>query len=472
VAISIIKVKKTLRFRLTAWYVLLLACTLACFSGFLYLQFDKSMLSQLDAALEVAASEILINVVSEDNFPVFQTTQQFKTNKNRLAHAGFAVRLLTEGGEISDGFGDYQTLPLLLPKVKGYQKLTDSSTAWRIYNEPLKSELRDSSHTNIEGWLQVAQSLKPVYRSSERLLVLMLFGFPLMLCLAALGGLFLADRALRPINKIVRTAEAIAPGDFTLRIGNRGTDDEVGRLAMTLDRMLDRLQLGFDREKRFSSDVAHELRTPLTVIKGRIGVTLSRTRSTDEYINTLEDIERETDRLIRLANGLLFLARLEQEQIPTRWHIQDVDLSNILSVLVEQMQHLAELKHISLTENIASELTVQGNGDYLTSLFLNLLDNAIKYTPNGGKVTVKATKVAASKQICISVINTGERIAPEHLPHLFERFYRIEGARSRNNGGDGLGLAIAHEIARLHGGYISVQNQGDREIIFSVCFPN
>jgi heavy metal sensor kinase len=457
--LRLFKAKKTLRFRLTVWYALLLACTLACFSSYLYLQFDKSMLAQLDVALEVTTSEILINIVSEDNVFVFQTTKQFQSKKNRLDRAGFAVRLLNSKGEISGGFGDYQTVPLLLPQVKGYQKLTDSKTAWRVYNYPLKDELRNLSSSNIEGWLQTAQSLKPVHRSSERLLILMLFGFPLVLCFASLGGVFLTDRALHPIDNIIRTAEAIAPGDFTRRIGNRGADDEVGRLAMTFDRMLDRLQLGFDREKRFSSDVAHELRTPLTVIKGRIGVTLSRLRTEDEYVNTLQDIERETDRLIRLTNGLLFLTRLEKEEISTRWHTQDVDISNLLSVLVEQMQPIAELKKILLTEHIASELIVRGNADYLTSLFLNLLDNAIKYTHKDEKVTVKA--IRAKQRICISVINTGEGISSKHLPHLFERFYRVEDARSRHSGGDGLGLAIAYEIARLHGGYIAVTKRND-----------
>jgi heavy metal sensor kinase len=458
------KNKKTLRVRLTAWYVFLLACTLSVFSSYLYLELDRSLLSQLDVALEITALDTLNNVIAESGHPKFQETEQFQANKNNLNHAGFAVRLLDLEGKIWDGFGNYEIVPLYLPKKKGHEKLTDRQTVWRIYNYPLVDRSKKTW-----GWLEVAQSLDLVYKASEHLLKLMWFGFPLMLFLAALGGLFLADRALRPIDKIIRTAEAIEPNDFTRRIGHQGTADEVGRLAMTIDRMLDRIQLGFDRERRFTSDVSHELRTPLTVIKGRIGVTLTRSRSIDEYTKTLETLEVEADRLIRLANGLLYLARLEQKEIPAKWHSSEVDLSNLLSILVEQMQVLANLKSIQLVDLISSDLIMQGNADYITNLFLNLLDNAIKYTPDTGKVTIKGA--SAERKIRIDVINTGEGIPTKHLPYLFDRFYRVENARSRSTGGAGLGLAIAYEIARLHGGSISVESQPQQETTFSVFFP-
>jgi signal transduction histidine kinase len=201
-----------------------------------------------------------------------------------------------------------------------------------------------------------------------------------------------------------------------------------------------------------------------------IGVTLTRPRSLEEYTSTLETLEQEADRLIRLANGLLYLTRLEREEIQTQWHSAEVDLSNLLSVLVEQMQVLADLKNIQLVDRINSDLIMQGNADYLTNLFLNLLDNGIKYTPNTGKVIVKAA--VEKKKIRVDVINTGEGISTKDLPHLFERFYRVENARSRTTGGAGLGLAIAYEIARLHGGSIAVESQPQTETIFSVFLPN
>jgi heavy metal sensor kinase len=469
---KLFKYKKSLRFRLTAWYILLLACTLILFSSYLYLQLHKSLSSQLDKTLEIIAAEVTNDIVTPNGYPTFNRTRHFQNHEKHLTRDGFIGRVLTNEGRIWDGFGSYLEIPLLLPQQQGSQKLSDRQTKWLIYSLPLGSEFGQGQDSTINngGWLQVGQSLNSIERVSDNLLTLMLIGFPLALCFAALGGLFLADRALRPIGKIIRIAEAIEPKDITRRIGYQDSNDEVGRLAMTLDRMLDRIQAGFEREKRFSSDVAHELRTSLTVIKGRIGVTLSRERKVEQYIDTLSNLERETDRLIRLTNGLLFLGRLEKEKLDSGLNTVLVDLSNLLRVLVEQIQPLAYLKKIQLSEQIEPDIAIQGNPDYLTNLFLNLLDNAVKYTPDRGKVTVRST--ITEKQIFISVINTGQGIPAEDLPHLFERFYRVENARSRTTGGDGLGLAIAYEIARLHGGSVLVQSQPQKETIFSVFLPN
>jgi len=461
---KLIKVNKsTVRVRLTAWYVLLLGCTLVLFSSYLYLQLRYSLLGQLDTALEVTASEVLNYCIEQNGTPSFKQTKQFQTISSHLAHAGFAVRLVSSDGKIWDGFGNYQTLPPLVQQKKGYSNLSDRQTIWRVYTQPLRS-------SSVKSWLQVAQSLQPVFEASQHLLTLINFAFPLVLIVAGLGGIFLADQTLRPIARIIHTAQAIGPSDFSRRISYQGPADEVGRLAMTLDRMLDRIQSAFERERRFIADASHELRTPLTAIKGRIGVTLSRSRTPSEYESTLQDLEREADRLIRLTNGLLFLARLEQEEWEeVQWQFSEVDLSNLLSVLAEQMEPLGATGNIFWEENISPELFINGNCDYLTSLFLNLLDNAIKYTPNGGRVKVEAKQEDA--RVRVAIANTGKGIPAEHIPHLFERFYRVESARSLSRGGAGLGLAIAYEIARLHGGSIAVDSQPNQITTFTVFLP-
>ncbi len=459
---KLIKVNKsTVRVRLTVWYVVILGFTLVLFSSYLYLQLRYSLLGQLDTALEVTASEVLNYCIEQDGHPSFRQTKQFQTISNHLAHAGFSLRLVSSDGKIWDGFGNYQTLPPLVQPEKGYSNLSDRQTIWRVYTQPLPSS---------KSWLQVAQSLQPVFEASQHLLTLINFAFPLVLIVAGLGGIFLADRALRPIARIIDTAQAIGPSDFSRRISYQGPADEVGRLAMTFDRMLDRIQSAFERERRFIADASHELRTPLTAIKGRIGVTLSRSRTPSEYESTLQDLEREADRLIRLTNGLLFLARLEQEEWEeVQWQFSEIDLSNLLSVLVEQMEPLGVTGNIFWEENISAELFINGNSDYLTSLFLNLLDNAIKYTPNGGRVKVEAKQEDA--RVRVAIANTGKGISAEHIPHLFERFYRVESARSRSRGGAGLGLAIAYEIARLHGGAIAVESQPNQITTFTVFLP-
>lgn len=453
--------KSTIRVRLTAWYILLLGCTLVLFSTYLYVQLENSLVGQLDTALEITASETSTELIEQNGHPAFKITKKSQAIARQLANAGFAVRLVAPNGQTWDGIGNYQAIPPIVPTKTGYVNLTEHNKIWRIYSQPLPL-------SSTAGWLQVAQSLDPISEASEHLLTLMLFSCPLILLVAGFGGQFLAERALRPIDRIIRTAQAIGADDFTRRIGYQGQPDEVGRLAITLDRMLDRLQAAFEHERRFTADASHELRTPLTVIKGRIGVTLSRPRTSEEYETTLRDLEREVDRLSRLANGLLFLTRLEQRELDYQGYLTNVDLTNLLEVLIEQIQLLAEIKNIAIVANIDPSLCIPGDSDHLTSLFLNLLDNAIKYTLTGGQVTVNAQQFG--RQVRVAVTNTGRGIEPEHLPHLFKRFYRVESARSRSGGGDGLGLAIAYEIVRLHRGAIAVTSQ-NQVTTFTVHLP-
>jgi len=457
--------QRTIRVRLTSWYVLLLGLTLALFSSYLYLQLKRSLLAQLDTALKVTASEILNNLIEDDGQPAFKHTENFQSTARSLVEAGFAVRLIDKDGTVWDSLGNYRTLPPALPTTNGYTNRTNNHTIWRIYSQ--KSLLVSANGSNSVYWLQVAQPLAPVSEALEHLLTLMLVSFPLVLLVAWLGGLFLSDKALDPIDRITRTAQAISASDFTQRINYQGPVDEVARLAITLDRMLDRLQAAFEQERRFTANASHELRTPLTVIKGRIGVTLARLRTPAEYEITLQDLETETDRLIRLTHDLLFLAKLEQK--PSFCQRETVDLSNLLTVLVEQMQPLAEAKQITLVEEFPPELFIQGHPNYLISLFSNLLDNAIKYTLPTGRVTLQAQ--SEENKVLVAVHDTGVGISKEHLPHVFERFYRVEGARSRSTGGAGLGLAIAYEIVRLHSGSLTVESQLNQGTIFTVSLP-
>jgi signal transduction histidine kinase len=282
--------------------------------------------------------------------------------------------------------------------------------------------------------------------------------------------LFLANRLLRPIQSIIQTTQAITATDLSQRIHYQGVMDEIGELAMTVDQMLERLQSTFEREQRFTAAAAHELRTPLTAMKVRLDVSCSRRRSVEDYEHVLCDLEQEVGRLIRLSNGLLLLAKLDQGQLPLLF--QTVDLSILLDVLIEQIQPLANTQSIQLTHQLQPTLWVQGEADHLTSLFLNLLDNAIKYTPEQGLVRVLACHASPLKShVQVSVSNTGPGIPADDIPHIFERFYRVESARSQTKTGAGLGLAIAHEIVRLHGGTLTAQSELDHETVFTVTLP-
>ncbi len=439
-----------LRLRLTAWYMVLLGLTLLLFSSYLYLRLEQSLLAQVDAALQVAASQALTNLDEENGRPAFQNTENSQAVARRLAQAGFAVRLIALDGTVWDGFGDYPALPVSAPTAPGYITLTRDGARWRVYSQ----QIQLPSSQLVGGWLQAAQSLASVDQALQSLHTQALLGLPLVLLLTGLGGLFLADRALRPIDQITRTAQAISASDLSRRIGYPGPADEVGRLATTFDRMLDRLQAAFERERRFTADASHELRTPLTALKGRIGVTLSRPRSRAEYESALRDLEQEVDRLIRLSTDLLFLARLDQGRL--RRQFEQLDFSDLLGAIAEQIRPLAEAKGVTLIEHVPPRLSIHGDPDHLIRLFLNLLDNAIKYTPPGGQVTLSAEDKGT--EVHVTVSDTGPGIPPEQRVHLFERFYRLEAARSHSDGGAGLGLAIAYEIARWHGGTLEAHS--------------
>jgi heavy metal sensor kinase len=322
-------------------------------------------------------------------------------------------------------------------------------------------------HLRWENDLQGKLDLDVMEAISDSLLQEMLLSVPPILVLAAIGGIFLANRALEPIDRITRTAQEIGEGDLTRRLNYRGKADEVGRLALTFDRMLNRLQATFDREKRFTADASHELRTPLTAIKGRIGMILSQPRSITEYAQTLAQVETQVDRLIRLTRDLLLLSRLDEKR--SSWQLALIDLSDLLAATVEQMQPLAADKGLKLITEIQPELMIRGEPDYLISICLNLLDNAIKYTPELGQIRLQATAQTDGVQIVVS--DTGVGIDPQYLPHLFDRFYRVASDRARASGGTGLGLAIAYEVVRLHGGSLSVTSQIDFGTTFTIIFP-
>jgi heavy metal sensor kinase len=247
----------------------------------------------------------------------------------------------------------------------------------------------------------------------------------------------------------------------------QGPIDELGQLALTFDQMLIRLENAFERERRFTGDAAHELRTPLTALKGQIEVTLSQPRDLVEYENKLRELASQVERLIRLSNALLFLSLSDQKRLS--WNPVNVDLEEILDMIIEQITPLAEEKKLAFTTDFQADLSIVGDIDHLTRLFLNIFDNAIKYTPKGGKITVKTER--DTQNMIIDIHNSGPGIPMEHLPHLFDRFYRVETDRSSQTGGTGLGLAIVQEIVRLHVGKISVTSGISQGVRFTLSFP-
>ena len=231
--------------------------------------------------------------------------------------------------------------------------------------------------------------------------------------------------------------------------------------------MIARLDDAFRRQRRFTADASHELRTPLTIIKGQIDVSLQKEREPEAYRQVLQAVNEEIDRLIRLAGSLLTLTRADAGQIPLTF--ESMDMAEVMDGVLEQLQSVATAKGVGLRLEPGPAVAIQADEDLLLQLMLNLLDNAIKYTPPVGEVTV-GWRVNGT-QVTLQVQDTGLGISSEHLPHLFDRFYRVDRARSRAEGGVGLGLAISRWIAEAHGGAIEVESSPNQGSTFTVLLP-
>jgi signal transduction histidine kinase len=343
-----------------------------------------------------------------------------------------------------------------------FETISDASehTPARFYTAPILN------NGQLVGLVQVAQDLEDMHRALRRLLKALLLGGPVLVVIAGVGGYFLAARALAPIDAITRTTQRIAGGtdlSARLRASTPTTEDEVGRLSATLDAMLGRLDDAFRRERQFLADASHELRTPLAALQAILNVIREGQRSPEDYRQALADIADETDRLRNLVEDLLRLAR---GGAPAPLAPEPVNLSALLQDVADSLHPLAEAKGLALTCRVPDGLTLSGSSDDLIRLFVNLVDNAIKYT-DAGEVAVTASGHNGS--VWVSIADTGQGIPPEHLSRIFDRFYRVEASRTAP--GSGLGLAIALDVARAHGGTIEVSSAVGAGTTFNVQFP-
>ncbi len=287
----------------------------------------------------------------------------------------------------------------------------------------------------------------------ELVVVLLTIG-PLALACTLGGGYWLARKALEPIDRMAATAAEITSNRLDRRLETPGTDDELDGLARTFNAMIERLQRSFEEVRRFTADAAHELRTPLAAMRTEAEVALRSPRSPERDQRMLENLLEEMERLTRLVSQLLFLCR-EDAGIGTG-EDQTIRLEDLVSEVGEHMGVAAQEKGVGLSVDLPGSFPVQGDADRLRQLFFNLLDNAIKYTPPGGTVAVQGE--SSHGQIRIAVDDSGIGIPADHLPHVFERFYRVDPARSPEIEGSGLGLAICRSIAEAHGGRLGIDS--------------
>jgi two-component system OmpR family sensor kinase len=338
------------------------------------------------------------------------------------------------------------------------------STRLRVLSTPIVIAGTD----RLVGYIQVATSLAALQTTQQILLIILLTGAVVSMLIAGLAGWVSTEQALSPLEAVTNTALQITRADdLSRRIPYQGpANDEVGQLINAFNQTLSRLENLFESQRRFLADVGHELRTPLTVIKGNVDL-MRRMDCTDE--ESMQGIEEEVDRLTRLVGDLLLLAQAESGKLPLAR--VTVELDTLLLDALHQMRVLAG-ERIQLKLGEIDQVLVCGDPDRLKQVLVNLIGNAIQYTPAGGEVIVGLGKVQSQAHLTVS--DTGPGIPPEDIPHIFERFYRGEKSRTRSKNGKkgfGLGLSIAYWIVRNHGGQIEVTPREPHGTTFSVWLP-
>lgn len=401
----------TTRTRLTLWYAAVLSIVLLIFSLVVYAELREALYATLDESLENRTRDLagLINV----------------------RHGPFPGMVPDPNDQYVHVYDAKGRLTFSTPKTASY----------RITRMPLADG----------GTLEVGLEDEEIEELLHELSLILLTTIPVALLASVLGGAFMAGRALRPIDDLAQLAQRITAEDLSQRLKVTTPNDEIGRLARTMNEMIARLEKDFGRQRQFTGDASHELRTPLTALKAQLEVALQKERTPREYQDALASMGEQVERMIRMVGCLLMLARAESGQLAlTR---EDLNARELLSGAVEQMRPLAEEKGASLELEAGPPTLIRGDEDMLLQLVLNLLHNAISATAAGGRIT------AGWSAGELWVRDTGTGIAAEHLPHIFERFYRVNKTRSREDGGTGLGLAISTWIAEAHGGTLRAESQ-------------
>mgnify|MGYP001454532660 CR=1 FL=1 len=449
---------RTLRARTALWTASLLFCVLALFGVFIYASLADGLSGALDESLQLVASQVVAGLDIEGDRLIHSDTFATEPENVDFRARGFTVRVSTAEGETLYAFGQADALPparLDATERRAFETLDGG--AGRMITVPVEAGTRRLA------LVQVAQSTAGVQDVLDRLLVTLAISVPGLAVVAAGLGYFLAVRALDPIDQITRRARRISAADLSTRLDLPPTDDEVGRLAQTLNAMLARLDDSFRRERQFTSDASHELRTPLTAMQTILATMSARPRTVDDYQQALGDLSEETERLQVLTDSLLELARAQTDALPA---FEAVDLSALLRDITDALLPLAAAKDLTLHADLPDGLVLEGDRDALLRLFVNLVDNAIKYTERGG-VTVEAARDAGA--IVVRVADTGIGIPREHLARVFDRFYRADPSRALP--GAGLGLAIARTIALAHSGQIEAGSAPGGGALFTVRLP-
>ena len=461
---------RSIRFRLIMWYAGLLTGAFLLFGVVLYQVLRGYLESSLGQTLFRRSEQIAVSLLAG----IDKTGERYVADQiaTRYAPENYDrfIRITRPNGSVLYASGSTANFdpsglrPLAVNAAKGdsVQKvlLADGS----LLLVAIKVFQSSDDHRFL---IESGGPMAPIETVLSHLLFSLLLGVPLLGLVAVGGGLFLVGRALAPVVRIARSAEQITLHNLNERLPLSNTGDELEHLSLALNRMIVRLSEALEQNRRFLADASHELRTPLAALRGEMESVVVQTRHLPELSDRAGSALEEVDRLAKIVDALFAISRLDAGEAQQAW--ARFDLAPLAASTADQMSLLAEDKGVSVACEVQGNVSVEGDRARIKQVVVNLLDNAIKYTPSGGSINLHVN--AREDKAVIEVADTGIGIPSCALPHIFERFFRVDKARSRDAGGAGLGLAIVKSICAAHGGQVeveSIEGQGSR---FTVELP-
>jgi heavy metal sensor kinase len=459
---------RTLRSRLTLWYSGTLALVMVLFGALVYGIVSHRLGQHHDGMLLEKVAQVRAILRDQEDCSSLDAAQS-----EALDHLGRIVLIHEPGGARQVYYQSPEMRANPMAPALGrlawepaerrrFTTIPRGAVSWRILTEPYRAR------SGREGVIRVLEDLGEVQETLRHLRYTMLLLIPAGVLCAALGGLWLAGRALAPVAQITRRAREIEASRLDQRLPHPGTEDEIGRLVNTLNHMIARLEDSFHAMRRFTADASHELRNPLATMRNTLDVVLAQPRTVAQQREALESLGEDVDRLRRIVEDLLLLARADNGRLALQR--EPVDLACLVQALVETCQGQARERGVALEADASVRARVLGDERWLYQLIGNLLDNALKFTPGGGRI--QASVQLAGGAARLTVRDTGPGIPPDSLERIFERFYQADRSRCREQKpGSGLGLAIAAWIVQAHGGRIAAANHPAGGAVFTVDLP-
>jgi len=466
----------SLRFKLTVWYLIILGLIVAASGVFLFQVLKEKRLAEFDRDLKDRAQDLdarwertrglsweqAIALTQEGSKRPF--VRLVRLSERASSKAELPAADVRSANVPEDSFQlDRETYRRAI-RVESDPPMFLTIEDRRLSQGPIRVVLLPVSQNEF---LQFGVPMEEWQSDLRGLGLLVLAAGGLILGLAFAGGSVMISKALGPVQGVVRAARKITADDLSLRLPRRRQKDEIGELVDTFNNMIARLEASVEKIRQFSGDVSHELRTPLTIIRGEIEVLQRKERSPEEYRETLQSILEETGRLEKIIGDLLFLSRLESFEGSA--FEADVPLEDVAQAVVERWAPAARRKGVILGINIVESVPVRGHQDILERLVANLVDNAVRYTPAGGRVDITVDRKEGAGRL--TVADTGIGIPEGAIPGIFGRFSVVDASRSKDTGGVGLGLSIAKQVADIHGAAIDVFSRVGEGTRFIVRFP-